>query len=182
MARKERIFLVDTTLRDGSHAVSHQYTKEKTRSIAKGLNDSGIDYIEISHGDGLSGSSQNYGWGLCSDRERLEAVRNVIDQSNLTVLLLPGIGTVEDLKMAKNAGAKTVRVATHITEADVGEQHIRMAKELEMTAIGFLMMAHMADVGKLVEQAKLFESYGADVVYIADSAGTMLPDEVSYHM
>lgn len=178
MASKERIYLVDTTLRDGSHSVSHQYTKEKTRSIAKGLNDSGIDFIEISHGDGLSGSSQNYGWGLFTDRERLEAARDVITRSNLTVLLLPGIGTVEDLKMAKSCGANTVRVATHITEADVGEQHIRIAKELGMTAVGFLMMAHMASAEKLVEQAKLFESYGADIVYVADSAGTMLPNQV----
>lgn len=178
MARKQKIYLVDTTLRDGSHSVSHQYTKEKTRCIAKGLNDSGIDFIEISHGDGLSGSSQNYGWGLCTDRERLEAARDVVTKSNLTVLLLPGIGTVEDLKMAKSCGANTVRVATHITEADVGEQHVRIAKELGMTAVGFLMMAHMASVEKLVEQAKLFESYGADIVYVADSAGTMLPDEV----
>jgi 4-hydroxy 2-oxovalerate aldolase len=178
MKGNNRIYLVDTTLRDGSHAVTHQYSKEKTRAIAKGLADSGMDFIEISHGDGLSGSSQNYGWGLCSDRERLMAARDVVGNSNLTVLLLPGIGTVEDLKMAKSCGANTVRVATHITEADVGEQHVRMAKELGMTAVGFLMMAHMASVEKLVEQAKLFESYGADIVYVADSAGTMLPNEV----
>ncbi len=178
MEGNKRIYLVDTTLRDGSHAVAHQYSKEKTRAIAKGLADSGMDFIEISHGDGLSGSSQNYGWGLYTDKERLEAARDVVATSNLTVLLLPGIGTVEDLKMAKSCGANTVRVATHITEADVGEQHVRIAKELGMTAVGFLMMAHMASVEKLVEQAKLFESYGADIVYVADSAGTMLPDEV----
>lgn len=175
---KKRIYLIDTTLRDGSHAVFHQYSAEKTRSIAKGLNDSGIDFIEISHGDGLNGSSQNYGWGLCTDRERLEAVHGVINRSNLTVLLLPGIGTVEDLKMARDCGANTVRVATHITEADVGEQHIKIAKKLGMTAVGFLMMAHMASVEKLVEQAKLFESYGADIIYVADSAGTLLPNQV----
>ncbi len=179
MAEKKHINLVDTTLRDGSHAVFHQYTLEQTRSIAKGLNDAGVDFIEISHGDGLSGSSQNYGWGLFSDEERIRAAKDVITSSNLTVLLLPGIGTVEDLKLAKSLGANTVRVATHVTEADVGEQHIKMAKDLGMTAVGFLMMVHMVQPEKIVEQAKLFESYGADIVYMADSAGALLPDQTA---
>jgi len=174
-----KIHIVDTSLRDGSHAVSHQFTLEQTADIAEGLDQSGIDFVEISHGDGLSGSSQNYGWGLFSDEERLAAANKKISNAQLTVLLLPGIGTVEDLKMARENGANAVRVATHVTEADIGQQHIELAKELGMKAFGFLMMAHMAPAEKVVEQAKLFESYGADVAYIADSAGTMFPENAA---
>lgn len=177
--KDKKIYLVDTTLRDGSHAVSHQFSLEQTADIAEGIDQSGIDFIEISHGDGLSGSSQNYGWGLFGDKERLKAANKKIKNAQLTVLLLPGIGTVEDLKMARENGATTVRVATHVTEADIAEQHIKLAKDLGMKAIGFLMMAHMATPEKIVEQAKLFESYGADVAYIADSAGTLFPEQAA---
>lgn len=172
------IHLVDTTLRDGSHAVSHEFTVEQVAAIAGGLDAAGIEYIEVSHGDGLAGSSYNYGWSAVSEEELLRAASRAIKKGKLTVLLLPGIGTVEDLQMAADCGAKVVRVATHVTEADIGEQHIGIAKKLGMMAVGFLMMCHMASPEKVVEQAKLFESYGADYINVADSAGAMLPEDV----
>jgi len=174
----QKINIVDTTLRDGSHAVSHQFIVEQVKNVAAGLDQAGMDYIEISHGDGLSGSSQNYGWALCSDQDRLRGAAEVIKNASLTVLLLPGIGTIEDLEMAKENGAKAARVATHVTEADIAEQHIKFSKKLGLTTFGFLMMSHMESKAKILEQAKLLESYGSDVVYMADSAGAMLPEEV----
>lgn len=178
MGSKRRIHIVDTTLRDGSHAVSHQFTPEQVRSIARGLDEAGVEFVEVSHGDGLAGSSYNYGWSAYPEEEYLKAAGSVLRNSKLTVLLLPGIGTQEDLKMAVKYNAKMARVATHVTEADIGEQHIGLAKELGMIAVGFLMMSHMVPPEKVVEQAKLFESYGADVVYVTDSAGAMLPSDV----
>lgn len=172
------VHIVDTTLRDGSHAVAHQFTKEQIAAIAAGLDAAGIEYIEVSHGDGLAGSSYNYGWAALSDEEMLKAASEVIKKAKLTVLLLPGIGTQEDLKLAIDCGAKAVRVATHVTEADTGEQHIGLAKKMGLEAFGFLMMAHMVPPEKVVEQALLFESYGADCIYIGDSAGAMLPEDV----
>ncbi len=175
---KGKIHLLDTTLRDGSHAVSHQYTVEQVAAIAAGLDAAGIEYIEVTHGDGLAGSSFNYGRSATDEEELIKAAAEVIKNGTLTVLLLPGIGTIEDLKRAVACGAKAVRVATHVTEADTAEQHIRTAKSLGMTVFGFLMMSHMAPPEKVVEQARLFESYGADFIYVADSAGAMLPDDV----
>ncbi len=177
MSDKKHIHIVDSTLRDGSHAVSHEYTAEQVAKIAAGLDEAGVEFIEVTHGDGLAGSSFNYGFAAISDEEKLKAANSVIKNGKLTVLLIPGIGTKKDLEMAINNGAKVVRVATHCTEADIAEQHIGMAKKMGLEAIGFLMMSHMIEPEKLVEQAKLFESYGADVVYIADSAGAMLPEE-----
>jgi len=179
MSKAKFINLVDTTLRDGSHAVSHQYTVEQVKAIASGLDEAGVQYIELSHGDGLAGSSYNYGWSATSEEELIKAASSVIKKGKLVALLIPGIGTIEDLKMAADCGVKVVRVATHVTEADISEQHIGMAKKLGMMAIGFLMMTHMALPEKVVEQAKLLESYGADCVYIADSAGALLPEGVS---
>ena len=179
MSKAKFINLVDTTLRDGSHAVSHQYTVEQVKAIASGLDEAGVQYIELSHGDGLAGSSYNYGWSATSDKELIKAGSSVIKKGKLVVLLIPGIGTIEDLKMAADCGVKVVRIATHVTEADISEQHMGMAKKLGMMAIGFLMMTHMALPEKVVEQTKLLESYGADCVYIADSAGTLLPEGVS---
>lgn len=173
-----KVTITDTTLRDGSHSVSHQYTLEEMKSIAKALEDAGVDIIELGHGDGLTGSSINYGFGLHSDFEYIEAVASVLTKSKLCVLLIPGIGTIEHLEKAKELGAEVVRVATHVTEADVSEQHIKAAKEMGLFTIGFLMMAHMADKETILQEAKKMESYGADVVYMTDSSGAMLPDEV----
>jgi len=182
VSRKKLVHIVDTTLRDGSHAVSHQFTEDDIKAIAKGLDEAGVEYIEVSHGDGLGGSSYNYGFSKLTDEEMLRAAGEVIQKGKLTVLLLPGIGTRKELKLALDCGAKAARIATHVTEADIGEQHIRMAKEMGMEAFGFLMMIHMVPPEKVAEQAMLFESYGADYVYLADSAGAMLPGDVKVYV
>ena len=174
----KEITIVEVALRDGSHAIRHQYTKEQIQEITKGLDDANVPYIEVSHGDGIGGSSVQYGFSHTSDIELVKAAKEVTTDSKISVLLLPGIGTVEDLKEARNAGADMVRVATHSTEADVSRQHITAAKEMGMEVVGFLMMAHMVEPEKLLEQAQLMESYGADVVYATDSAGALLPDQV----
>lgn len=173
-----KIFLTDTTLRDGSHTVSHKWNTDEVRKIVTALDAAGIDLIEVGHGDGLTGSTINYGFADYDDFEIVKAAASAIKNSKLTVLLIPGIGTVEDLKKAQECGAKAVRVATHVTEADVSEQHIKAAKKMGMFTVGFLMMGHMASVEKIVEEAKKMESYGADVVYCTDSAGAMLPVNV----
>lgn len=174
----KKIRIVDSTLRDGMHAVSHQFSPEDMAVVARGLDEAGIDTIEIGQGDGLGGSSYQYGFSKASDEEYLKAVSSVLKKAKLDVLLLPGIGIKRDLELAAKYKARVARIATHVTEADIGEQHIKIAKALGMEAVGFLMMAHMAPVDKIVEQAKLFESYGADVVYVTDSAGAMVPAQV----
>lgn len=176
MAKKIKI--VDTTMRDGSHAVSHSFVPSQVEAIAKGLDDVGVSLIEVSHGDGLSGSSINYGIGKSDEMELIQAAGKVIKNAELTSLLLPGIGTIEDLDRAREAGTKVVRVATHVTEADTGIQHIAYAKSVGMGAVGFLMMTHMASPEKIVEQAKIFADAGADYINLADSAGYMTPDDV----
>ncbi|MEL7648999.1 MAG: 4-hydroxy-2-oxovalerate aldolase [Sedimentibacter sp.] len=173
-----KIFITDTTLRDGSHTVSHKFSTQDVKKIVSALDEAGIDIIEVGHGDGLTGSTINYGFSDYDDFEIIKSAASAITRSRLAVLLIPGIGTVEDLKRAKECGATAVRVATHVTEADVSAQHIKAAKQMGMFTVGFLMMAHMASVEKLVEEAKKMESYGADVVYCTDSAGAMLPVNV----
>ena len=174
----EQIRIIDVTLRDGMHAVSHQLSAQEMANIAARLEKAGVDTIEIGHGDGIGGSSLQYGFAKSSDREYFKEVSSVLEKSNLDVLLIPGIGTIEDLKIAMEYGVRTVRVATHVTEADISEQHIAFAKKNGLEAVGFLMMSHMAPVEKVVEQAKLMESYGADIVYVPDTAGEMVPDDV----
>lgn len=174
----KKIRIIDTTLRDGMHAVSHQLTPEQMACVAQGLDEAGIGTIELGQGDGLGGSSFQYGFAKASDREYLTAVGKVLKNAKMDVLLIPGIGTIEHLKEAMECGAKTVRVATHVTEADVAEQHIRFAKNSGLETVGFLMMSHMAPPAKIVEQAKLMESYGSDIIYVTDSAGAMVPDDV----
>lgn len=176
MSRK--INIVDTTMRDGSHAVSHIFTREQVRKIAKGLDEAGVSIIEISHGDGLAGSSINYGFSETSELELIEEAAGVVKHAKLGALLLPGIGTVEDLKRAHDRGVQAVRIATHVTEADVAIQHIQAAKDMGMFVAGFLMMVHMASPEKILEQARIFEECGVDYVNLADSAGHLLPHEV----
>jgi 4-hydroxy-2-oxovalerate aldolase len=171
--------LVDSSLRDGMHAVGHQFTPADAASVAASLDAANVPYIEVSHGDGLGGSSFNYGFAAADDGAYLEAVAKVLKNSKLAVLLLPGIGTKTDLQMARDRGAQMVRIATHCTEADISEQHIGLAKSLGMEVVGFLMTAHMTSPDELVTQAKLMESYGADVIYFADSAGSMVPADVT---
>ncbi|MGI1810921.1 4-hydroxy-2-oxovalerate aldolase [Priestia sp. TGN 0903] len=172
------IKITEVSLRDGSHVVKHQFTEAQVRSVAKALDDAGMHYIEVSHGDGLGGSTLQYGKSLVDEMKLIEAAVEEAKQATVAVLLIPGIGTVRELKQANSLGAGLVRVATHVTEADVSAQHIEYARKLGMETFGFLMMAHSAPVGKLVEQAKLMESYGAQGVYITDSAGALLPHEV----
>lgn len=175
---KERIRLIDTTMRDGSHAMSHSFTKEQVRNIAAGLDGAGVAIIEISHGDGIAGSSINYGFSQTWDMELIEEAASVIKHARLGALLIPGIGTITDLKEAYQRGVRAVRIATHVTEADVSLQHIKAAKDMGMFTAGFLMMVHMAEPEQILEQARLFEDAGVDYVNLADSAGHLLPDEV----
>lgn len=174
----KKIAVHDMTLRDGMHPKRHQMTLDQMKAVACGLDAAGVPLIEVTHGDGLGGSSVNYGFPAHTDEEYLSTVIPLMKQAKVSALLLPGIGTVDHLKMAKELGVHTIRVATHCTEADVSEQHITMARKLDMDTVGFLMMAHRNDVAGLIGQAKLMESYGANCIYITDSAGYMLPEEV----
>lgn len=174
----KKIKIHDMSLRDGMHSIRHQFTLDQMKDMATSMDEAGVPLIEVTHGDGLGGSSVNYGFGLHSDEEWLDAVVPNLKNSKVSVLLLPGIGTVNNLKSAVEHGASMVRVATHCTEADVSAQHIKAAREMGLDTVGFLMMSHMIDEKALLEQAKLMVSYGATTVYATDSAGYLLPDGV----
>lgn len=176
---KQRIYIVDTTLRDGSHAVSNSFSPEQVTAIAGGIDKIGVDIIECAHGDGITASTINYGFSAYEETDLIKAASKVIKNAKQGILLIPGIGTIEDLEEAYENGARVVRVATHCTEADVGIQHVQAAKKMGMMAVGFLMMVHMASPEKLLEQAMIFEAAGADYINLADSSGYLLPADVT---
>lgn len=173
------IIITEVALRDGSHAVRHQFTKEQVIHTVKGLDEAKVPYIEVAHGDGLGGSSVQYGFSHTNEFELIEAAVAHAKHSKIAVLSLPGIGTTKEIKQAADLGVKMVRVATHVTEADVSLQHLHYAKSLGLETVGFLMMSHMADAAKIAEQAKIMEQGGADYIYIVDSAGALLPHQVA---
>ena len=168
--------VTDTTLRDGSHAMRHQYTREQVRAVVQALDKAGISVLEVTHGDGLAGSSIQYGFSRVDELDLIEEARSAATNARIAALLIPGIGTRKELKDAVERGIQVVRIATQCTEADISQQHFGMAKEMGLEAVGFLMMAHMRPPEFLAEQALLMEKYGADCVYVVDSAGALLPD------
>lgn len=169
--------ITDTSLRDGSHPMRHQFTKEQVHAVAQALDEAGVPVIEVTHGDGLAGSSIQYGFSKTPEMDLISEARSVCKRAKIAALMLPGIGTVKEIKAAVNKGVQVLRIATQCTEADVSAEHFEIAKKLGLETVGFLMMAHMRPPEALVKQAKLMESYGADCVYIVDSAGAMLPND-----
>ncbi len=174
----KKIIINDVTLRDGMHAISHQYSKEQIAQLTKLIDDAGADIIEVTHGDGLGGSSIQYGISKERESEMISTAVAVVEKAKIGVLLIPGVGTIDHLKNARELGASVVRVATHCTEADVSEQHIKAAISLGMDTVGFLMMSHRTSPENLVEEAKKMESYGAETIYVVDSAGALTMDAV----
>lgn len=175
--KKSKIIINDVTLRDGMHAVRHQYSKEQIATLTQVIDDSGVDIIEVAHGDGLGGSSIQYGFSKETEEVMIKTAVENAKKAKIAVLLLPGIGTIEHLEQARDWGAEVVRIATHCTEADVSEQHIKKAVELGMDTVGFLMMSSHTTPENLLEEAKKMESYGAGTIYVVDSAGALTMED-----
>jgi 4-hydroxy 2-oxovalerate aldolase len=176
---KRDVIITEVALRDGSHAMRHQFTEEQVCAAVAGLDEANVPYIEVAHGDGLGGSTVQYGQSLTDEFKLIEAAVETAKNAKIAVLSLPGIATKSDIKRAASLGISMLRVATHVTEADVSLRHISLGKELGLETVGFLMMSHMAEPSKIVEQAKIMVNGGADIIYIVDSAGALLPDQVT---
>jgi 4-hydroxy 2-oxovalerate aldolase len=177
MSEQIDVRITDTTLRDGSHAMSHRFTEKQVRDVVRALDASGVQVIEVSHGDGLGGSSFNYGFSAEDEIELVAAAVDEAERARIAVLLLPGLGTIENLKRAHEAGAQVARIATHCTEADVSLQQFGAARELGMETVGFLMLSHMISPAELAAQARIMVDAGCQCVYVVDSAGALLPDD-----
>ena len=173
-AAPREVRITDSTLRDGSHAMRHQFTEEQVRAVVSALDGAGVQVIEVSHGDGLGGSSFNYGFSLTDEISLIKAAVDEARAARIAVLLLPGVGTVDDLREAREAGASVARIATHCTEADVSVQHFAAARDLGMETVGFLMLAHRLDPAGLARQARIMVDAGAECVYVVDSAGALV--------
>ncbi|ABM96274.1 4-hydroxy-2-oxovalerate aldolase [Methylibium petroleiphilum] len=176
--RGRKVLLHDMCLRDGMHAKREQIPVEQMVKVAMALDAAGVPLIQVTHGAGLGGNSLQHGFALASNEAYLSAVAPKMKQAKVSVLLIPGLGTMRELQSAYNCGARSVTVATHCTEADTAPQHIAYARKLGMDTVGFLMMAHLNDPEGLAKQGKLMEDYGAQTVYVTDSAGYMLPADV----
>jgi 4-hydroxy 2-oxovalerate aldolase len=166
--------ITDSTLRDGSHAMRHRFTEEQVRAVVHALDGAGVEVIEVSHGDGLGGSSFNYGFSAVDEIALIRAAVGEATAAKIAVLLLPGVGTVDDLRDAHAAGASVARIATHCTEADVSVQHFGAARDLGMETVGFLMLSHRLDPAGLARQARIMVDAGAECVYVVDSAGALV--------
>jgi 4-hydroxy 2-oxovalerate aldolase len=171
--------ITDTTLRDGSHAVAHQFTVAQVRAVARALDRAGVPVIEVTHGDGLGGASFNYGFSLEDELELVAAAAGEVENAKIACLLLPGVGTVEHMRAAADAGASVVRIATHCTEADISIQHFGLARELGLETVGFLMLSHMTPPDRLAEQARIMVDAGCQCVYVVDSAGALILDDAT---
>jgi len=171
--------LTDTTLRDGSHAMSHKFTERHVRDVVRALDDSRVEVIEVTHGDGLGGSSFNYGFSLTPELDLIKAAVDEAKQAKIAVLMLPGLGTIHDLNQAFDAGAKVARIATHCTEADISIQHFQHARKLGMETVGFLMLSHRVSPEELAKQARIMADAGCQCVYVVDSAGALILEDVS---
>ena len=173
-AARPAVRLTDSTLRDGSHAVRHQFTQDDVVQVAGALDAAGLQVIEVTHGDGLSGSSFNYGFGARTDVQLVEAAVRTVKRAKIAVLVLPGLGTVDDLRAVHGVGARIARVATHCTEADVSVQHFGAARDLGMETVGFLMLSHRIGPDDLAKQARIMADAGCQCVYVVDSAGALV--------
>lgn len=178
-ADKGRVHFVDTTLRDGMSSVSHTFTTENVAKIASGLDRGGIEVIEVAHGIGIGASSIQYGYATASDADYVRAAVDAVERADIAVLYVPGIATLPELQQCIDAGIKTVRVAVHCTEADCAQQPVEWAKDKGLRVMTFLMMSHKLEAEPLAEQGAKLASYGADVVYVVDSAGALVPEGAS---
>ncbi len=176
---EREVRLVDTSLRDGSHAMAHQFTEANVRDTVRALDDAGVSLIEVSHGDGLGGSTFNYGFSLVDERKLIEAAVDEAERATIAVLLLPGLGTVTDLRAAADLGAGAVRIATHCTEADVSIQHFKAARDLGLETVGFLMLSHMSSPEDLAKQGRIMVDAGCQCVYVVDSAGALILEDAA---